>query len=412
MMKTKTSFWVGLSLFNLFIVALFGFLLRSKILFPLPFVDYPKFLNAHSYFALSGWLTLCLLTLLIFTVLPEEVFKKPLYQWLLAGIEVCSFGIAASFLLKGNGVLLGCFSLLYIITAIVVASVLIRDAVRWIRERTIRLLVAGAATALLISVLVPLAFGYLLYTKAGSSTLRKDFVYTFLHFQYNGFFTLSVLALFFQRLHRTTVLLNKKAERFVWLLLLSLVPSLTLSLLWHGEMILYTVGGIATLLILSALVQFLSFCQQTLRQKPFHSSFANAFLFFAALSFILKTALNGGTLIPALGNAIYGDRPVIIGFLHLVFLGFVTFFLLAFLIETGQLSIQERKTKIALVFFAFGIIANEVFLAVQGLSIVFNSNSRIYNWALWIGSLLLLIGAAGIVGLFWKQFLPKPRNDG
>ena len=69
MMKEK-KFWIGLSLFNLALVAFFGLLMRSKMLFPIPFVDYRHIISAHSHLAFSGWVGLALLTLLIYHVLP------------------------------------------------------------------------------------------------------------------------------------------------------------------------------------------------------------------------------------------------------------------------------------------------------------------------------------------------------
>ena len=70
-------------------------------------------------------------------------------------------------------------------------------------------------------------------------------------------------------------------------------------------------------------------------RRLFEIPFAYMLCTMAFLSFGLKMFLNVGTIIPALGHAVYGDRPVIIGFLHLVFLAFVSFFLHGILIELG-----------------------------------------------------------------------------
>jgi hypothetical protein len=47
-------------------------------------------------------------------------------------------------------------------------------------------------------------------------------------------------------------------------------------------------------------------------------------------AFVLKMVLQSLTIFAGVGNAVFGDRPVIIGFLHLVFLGFVSPFILAY----------------------------------------------------------------------------------
>ena len=57
----NTTLWASTSLFNFCIVGLLGFILRSKILFDLPWINYLNLLDAHSRFAFGGWITLALL---------------------------------------------------------------------------------------------------------------------------------------------------------------------------------------------------------------------------------------------------------------------------------------------------------------------------------------------------------------
>src|SRR5437868_12972358 len=96
-MQISRSFWVNLSLLNLCIVALLGFVLRSKILFPLNFIDYRNVLSAHSHFAFSGWAGLSLIILLIYQILPSELASRKVYQWILSGLEVSSLGMVFIF---------------------------------------------------------------------------------------------------------------------------------------------------------------------------------------------------------------------------------------------------------------------------------------------------------------------------
>ena len=113
----------------------------------------------------------------------------------------------------------------------------------------------------------------------------------------------------------------------------------------------------------------------------------------AFLSFGLKMVLHVGTLIPALGHAVYGDRPVIIGFLHLVFLAFVSFFILSSLMEQGLFTKKQKLICFPFIVFALGVITTEGLLMLQGLGILFQTNSYIYNWLLWAASILLFLGA-------------------
>ncbi len=67
-----------------------------------------------------------------------------------------------------------------------------------------------------------------------------------------------------------------------------------------------------------------------------------------------------------LADLIYQIRNFIIG-LHLVFLGFITFFILAFLIIQKELLIK-RKSKATLFLIASGFIPSEISIFLQGIS--------------------------------------------
>ena len=132
---------------------------------------------------------------------------------------------------------------------------------------------------------------------------------------------------------------------------------------------------------------------------------------FSIISFILKMLLQVGTIFPQLGNAVYGDRPVIIGFLHLVFLGFVTFFLLAFLIEEGYFTYNNKTASFPFIVFATGILLNEFLLMLQGLGILLNTNNDIYKWLLWGTAIILFTGALLIAAYRWYVKNKTEKNN-
>ena len=116
-----------------------------------------------------------------------------------------------------------------------------------------------------------------------------------------------------------------------------------------------------------------------------------AYLFLSA--FALKIFLQSFTLFPAVGNAVFGDRPVIIGFLHLVFLGFVTLFLFTWFAQSGFLNIKLGITKFALGFFTTAVVLNEAVLMTQGLGAMLIKSSNVFTWLLWVLSIMLFLGA-------------------
>ena len=392
-MAKKKSFWIGLCFINLCIVALLGFTLRSKILFSIPFIDYRNVLSAHSHFAFAGWAGLSLMTLLIFEVLPQQSAERKIYTLLLWGIEISSLGMAILFPVQGYAPLSIFFSSLYIVVTFVFAPVFCKDLLRQNTNKSVKLLGVSAMVCLVVSAIGPLGLSYILISKSGNSLLYRDSIYTFLHFQYNGFFTLSVFALFFNFLAKKNADIGKPAQKFSFYLCLSILPALFLSLLWYNYAAFYVLAAIGCILILISLFWFFKLLPSIKNSGNFLQPAAYLLWTLSAFSFALKMLLNVGTIFPALGNAVYGDRPVIIGFLHLVFLGFLTFYILSQVIEKGFFT-KERKTIIyPFIVFAFGIIANETILMIQGLGVLFKTNHSIFNWLLWSASIVLFLGA-------------------
>lgn len=392
MSKNKRSLWLSLSLANLCIVALFGMTLRSKILFPLHFIDYRNFLSAHSHFAFSGWVGLGLITLLIYDLLPPERSSRKIYQRILLAIEISSLGMAVLFPFIGYTNLTIVVSSIYIFASFVFAGVYIKDILRTSLHPSVRLLSVGSICSLVISAVGPAGLLYIILAKSGNSLLYRNSIYTFLHFQYNGFFTLAVFALWVNFLTKKG-LQNKTIGRFAVFLCLSIVPSLFLSLLWFNKVWIYVLAAIGCLLILVSLVYFIRsfriFSRANLLQHPL----SHALLVLSASAFAIKMALHMGTIFPSLGNAVYGDRPVIIGFLHLVFLAFVTFYMLSNLIESDYFTRHQRVIRAPFLVFAAGVIVNETFLMLQGLSVLLETNSDSFKWLLWGASILLFLGA-------------------
>jgi hypothetical protein len=360
-------------------------------------------LSAHSHFAFGGWVGLALMTLLIYNLLPAQIHQKKLYQGILAGIEISSLGMALCFPIEGYNTIAIIFSSAYIVMTYIFGWFFIKDAGRLMLDKTVKLLAISAVVFLLLSAIGPLGLSYILVTGKGDAYLYRDSIYTFLHLQYNGFFTLSVLALFSNYLLSKNISITKTFRQFGLFVVLSVPPSLFLSLLWHNKAWFYVVAAAGTALLLLSLYLFLRAFISIPVKKLFTSTIAYAFFLFWIFSFSLKMLLNAGTIIPQLSNAVYGDRPIIIGFLHLVFLAFVTFYILSTLVEEGVYQIKRLTSRIPLYIFATGIFGNEIFLMVQGLGILFKFNSGLYQWLLWFAAILLFTGALLMAIAFYKQ---------
>ncbi|MEP7170637.1 MAG: hypothetical protein ABI855_14800, partial [Bacteroidota bacterium] len=122
-------------------------------------------------------------------------------------------------------------------------------------------------------------------------------------------------------------------------------------------------------------------------------------------AFALKSFLQSFTIFPQVGNAVFGDRPVIIGFLHLVFLGFVTLFVLAYFAYKGELNIKNKFTRFTLVLFTLGVILNETILLGQGVGAMLIKSSHLFSWLLWVISIWLFISTI-LIAIARKKYSP------
>lgn len=389
-------FWITTSIVNLGIVALLGFSLRSKILFPLSFINYGYLIDAHSHFAFGGWVTLAFLNLFTHALLPPLYQRRSWYQWMQWGLLITSVGMLLSFPFEGYGFIALVFSTLFIFFTYGYSVCFIKDMLSVQQKAPGHYLALGAIICLAISSAGPFTLAYFLASHNNNALLFKDSIYYYLHFQYNGFFTLSVFALLFNASYsaRQSNAVPTVAKWFAWFLLASVVPSFFLSLLWHAD---YTIVRIMAVLgavtVIVSLFFFFLMGRSLSLSRVYSSPLAKALCSLALLSFIIKSILQTGTILPGLGNAVFGLRPIIIGFLHLVFLGLSTFYILSNYIMAGAFNVQKGFVRFAILFFASAVIIQETILLIQGIGLLMGFAHPIYNWLLWFAALGLMSGS-------------------
>lgn len=386
--------WLTVALVNLSVVALLGTILRSKILFSLPFVDFKNTLHAHSHFAFGGWVTIALLSLLVHETLSKQYRHKKIYNALQYVFMLNATGMLISFMLQGYGMYSITFSTLFIFTTYVFAWVFIRDISHSMSSRYVRTLAVAAMAYLVLSSAGPFTLAYLMATHSHNVILYKDAIYTYLHLQYNGFFTLAVFALLVNRIeNQFSEKQRLNIHRFITVLNFSVIPSLFLSYLWHYP------GMLLKLIAVSGSISMVAACYFFLAAiLPIHNKMNGykdnykALTAIALFAFLLKMALQSLTIFENIGKEVFSNRPVIIGFLHLVLLGFISLYLISHIIQARLLP-ANRITKAGVITFSTSVIINELLLMTQGLEIMFMSNSQLFPWLLWCAAIGLLAGS-------------------
>jgi len=393
--KRFKNTWITITLINLFIVAVLGVLLRSKILFSIPGVDFKFILHAHSHFAFGGWITLCLFTLMTYEILPKNYSSKPKYQYLLSGILASSAGMLFSFPFQGYAFFSIMFSTLFVFVTYAYSWVFIKDLLKSKTEKTVSLLCIVSLIALILSSIGPFTLAYMMASHSLNTFLYKDAIYTYLHLQYNGFFTLGVFSLFVNQFNsRFNDLAKRNVKRFAVILSLSVLPTLFLSYLWHFQNIaVRSVAVIGCVLLAGGLHRFIIMMRSISHYLKPIAPFAKVVGLLSMIAFAIKTTVQIGIVFPSVGNEIFGDRPIIIGYLHLVMLGFVTLYLLAHFVHVKYFEINKSLSKTGIIIFICAVIGNELILMTQGLSAMVMSGSTLYPWLLWAAAIGLFIGA-------------------
>ncbi|SJZ63632.1 hypothetical protein SAMN04488128_1011004 [Chitinophaga eiseniae] len=389
--------WITVALINLMIVALLGLLLRTRALFPLPGINFGHWLYAHSHFAFGGWITLCLFTLMAYRLLPAGSSGKRIYPVLLSGVFISSVGMLLSFPVQGYALFSIIFSTLFIVCTWAFGWVFIRDLLKAGTERSVTLLAAGSLVSLAISCAGPFSLAYMMATHQRNTVFYHDAIYTYLHLQYNGFFTLGVFALFCHHLGPVTA--EKVRFRFALALCASVLPTLFLSYLWHQPpAVVRVVAGAGGVLLLLVLARFAEMTRSVKPELYNVNPLARRIGALALMAFALKTLAQLLTIFPAVGNAVFASRPMIIMYLHLVMLGFVTLYLFAQLLYAGFFVTAKVLAGLGMMVFIIALAFNEVLLLMQGLPGVFKVPVDVYLWGLWLAAVGLLVGA-GMVAL-------------
>ena len=98
-------------------------------------------------------------------------------------------------------------------------------------------------------------------------------------------------------------------------------------------------------------------------------------------------------MVPALSNLAFGFRPIVIGYLHLVLLGFISLFILGYSLRL--LVPATRKLAVTGVWvFVSGVILNEIVLMTQGAADIAFQAVPFSNEILMVTAVIIASGLA------------------
>src|SRR5690606_19091181 len=345
-----------------FLAALMGLALRYAVLHPLG-INYRFLTHAHSHVAMLGWVYLMLYVLFVHYFVPE---KKPVYNRLFWATQLAVLGMLFSFPFQGYAALSITFSTLHILCSYYFVYRIWKGM--HIENRLTKRLVLASLLFMVLSTFGVWCLGPAVGLMGKASAFYQIAIQFFLHFQFNGWFVFAVLGLLVSQLN---IPHSSASNRFFYLFTLATVLTFALPVSWFiGHPILYTINAIGIALQLVALyylwyegyTAFIPFLQKHLRLVK------HLFLF-AFSGLILKILLQILAVFPEFSAQAYQNRNFVIGFIHLLMLGFVSGSLFAFLAQNTLK--PAAGIKLGLYLFILGFVTTESLLGIQGFLFYF-----------------------------------------
>ncbi|WP_445737975.1 hypothetical protein [Mariniflexile sp.] len=381
---------VVICLINFLIAALMGLALRYASINPIGF-NYRFLTHAHSHVAMLGWVYLMLFTLIVHYFVEE---KKPVFNKLFWITEVAVVGMMLSFPFQGYAAVSITFSTLHIFFSYYFAYLIWKH--HKIMNLPARYLLKTSLVFMVISTIGVWCLGPAVSMLGQASAFYQIAIQFFLHFQFNGWFLIAVIALFF---HHIKLKDCKQFRLFFKLLIVSTILTLALPINWFApHIVLYWINGAGVLIQFVALIMFLVLI------KPYRISFLNehskltVYMYsFAIFSFVLKTVLQLASLVPEVSLAAYQHRNFVIGFIHLTMLGVISGFLFSFILQS-KLVLNDKWLHGGIYAFVLGFVLTEILLMVQGSMFYFESGFMPnYYFLLFLFSVLLPLGIVLII---------------
>ncbi|MCW5909122.1 MAG: hypothetical protein KIS94_14750 [Chitinophagales bacterium] len=355
------------ALFNFFVVACVGLVLRYMQAYGISFINYKYLLHAHSHYAMGGWMFTALFAAVVsvFKVVNENNVKtyRNIFFLSQAGIA----GMLLSFPFQGYGLWSIALSQVYVLATYWFAYRIWRD-LRW-KLTSVRYL-KTALFFLVFSSLGPYAVGPMMVNHLAGSSWYYNAIYFYLHFQYNGWMVFAVFALVFKYLEEKRVIINhRNAYTGWWLMAAACVLTYFLSVLWSKLGLVFNVlGGAGALLQIAALYFTV---KALLPYRPLWKSGSSTLVRILTVSavaaFGVKTILQLLSSLPAIADAAYRYPNFIIAYLHLVFIGFMSFFLFAFFMKKEIMS-ANRIASVGMLLLFTGFVVTELLLVLQALT--------------------------------------------
>ena len=395
-----TKVWFRVSLFNFAVAALMGFLLRYASVFPVDKLNLQFLLHGHSHGAMLGWAYMALYALIYADFIVKTERSKNWFNLLFWLSEVSVLGMLVFFPIEGYALFSIIFSALHLLCSYVFVYFVWRFRKP---ELSNKKLLYSALGFMVLSTVGILLIGPAISIKGKESAFFQGVIQFFLHFQFNGWFMMGVLALFFKSVKDSALLPIPG-----WVgaaIVLSIVLTFALPLSWYvSQPILYYLNGLGVILQCFVFcVVSVSLCKEywfiPLRRVT------KLLFYFSVVSIFLKASTPVLSVLPSVMNHVHHVRPLVVGFIHLLMLGAVSGSIVFLAVRRGWLPDKGIFIYMAVFLFIGAFVGTEGLMLLQGWFIIQGYN-LVPNYSVWlmlISSLLPLSVVILLIVSFYKD---------
>ncbi len=379
-----------------FLAAGLGILLRLFYVTPIA-ANYKYIIHAHSHTALLGWVYLTL-TGIIYRLLYQTTKLPKKYLYIFLATNISLLGMLFSFPFQGYAVVSIIFSTLFLFCSYFYTGFILRNTPDEHRHTQYFKLIKAALWYMVFSSIGPWALGAIMSTLGKTSIWYKLSIYFYLHFQYNAWFLLGILGVVFYLFQKLKLTYQPPDfKRFFYLLNSGVILSFFLSTYWtNPPIVFYFLGGLGVILLLLAFYQLFAFILRNKYQlKAGLSSFNYQILKITGILLVGKIFMQSLTAMPFFADLAFENIDFVIGYLHWVFLGFVSLALFGFLNWLKLIRLPKKAFHLYL----SGFVISEILIFYKGfvlwLGLPFFSS---YFLILVLVSALIPIAVGWIIG--------------
>ncbi len=315
-------------------------------------------MHTHSHIALLGWLYNAGFIVVQYLILKKKDGPLNSVFWI---SQLTFLGMLFSFPVQGYAFASIIFSTLYLFCSYALVYYLFRYS-KEIENKAVSGLLKWSGVYLVLSSFGPFALGFIMAKGLNDTYWYKLSIYWFLHFLYNGFFALIVFAYLIQKLKSSV---NQKA--IYGLMAFSVIPLYGLSIVWlEPNWSLYLVSFVGAAF---QVVAFWLLVKEPNLKNIFKNKVAKQLFGLALAAYLLKMVFQVFSVSPAVQTFLLETVSYsVIGFIHLVMLGFFTLFFLALFMESEFLKMSSLL-KVGLRLLVAGILLSEGLLFTQSVAV-------------------------------------------